>query len=59
MNYNGWDMCDKFYENDQYIDWKHISQEQRHSRDISSAIKYENDKIDIKQSAINIFTRKE
>lgn len=59
MNYNGWDMCDKFYENDQYIDWKHISQEQRHSRDISLAIKYENDKIDIKQSAINIFTRKE
>lgn len=59
LNDKGWDMCDKYYENDQYIDWKNISQEQKHSRDISSAIQWENDKIDMKQSAINIFSRKE
>lgn len=59
LNDTGWDMCDKYYENDTYIDWKSIDQEQRHSTDNLSAIQYENGRIDMKQSAINIFSRKE
>jgi hypothetical protein len=52
-------MCDKYYENDKYIDWKNIDQEQRHSMDRSSVIQCKDNKIDMKQSAINIFIRKE
>lgn len=59
LNDSGWDMCDKYYENDKYIDWKNIDQEQRHSMDRSSVIQCKDNKIDMKQSAINIFIRKE
>lgn len=59
LNDSGWDMCDKYYENDKYIDWKNIDQEQRHSMDRSSVIHCKDNKIDMKQSAINIFIRKE
>lgn len=59
LNDSGWDMCDKYYENDKYIDWKNIDQEQRHSVDRSSVIQCKDNKIDMKQSAINIFIRKE
>lgn len=59
LNDSGWDMCDKYYENDKYIDWKNIDQEQRHSMDRLSVIQCKDNKIDMKQSAINIFIRKE
>lgn len=59
LNDSRWDMCDKYYENDKYIDWKNIDQEQRHSMDRSSVIQCKDNKIDMKQSAINIFIRKE
>lgn len=58
---DGWDECNRYYDDDKYIDWKHISMKSEHSIESENTEEYANlpDKICAKEFMCDSLLRKE